>query len=860
MRTESARSDADQTRSRTARRLPIFVFGFLAAGIAVAGVVLERSMEDGARRRGGVEIDAVAALKVRGLQAWREASLRDIRSATVWKDLVLAARFLVDDPPDVGAGSLLREERLHEARRVLGDLALARGLERVAIVGEDMRVAVEVAPSGDAGPPLSAALVRRALAEHFATELAAVAGERSPRLEMAAEIVNAQVPAVIYARVDAGRPVAEIASGWPVPSESAESVIARRDGDAALFASEPRFLPGWAMKARIPIVEGDRGIVRAVAGEGVFEATDFRGTPILVASRRVPDSDWYVVSRVNVAEIEAPILGPARWVGALVLALLASGGVALAWWYRQERAHHADLARARRALEASEDRFRLALAGTHFVWDWDVEQGLLTADPDWARSVGLPYSALRGDPAAILARIVHPDDRAQVSDQLEAHLVGKAPRFEAEFRTRLPVGERWIRFRAGATERGPDGRARRLTGVLSDITEWRAMQSQLDRSERMASLGTLAAGVAHEINNPLTYVVSNLEILEQSLARERPELAEAARQAREGTERVREVVRGLRSFTRGGTTRGPVDVGAELQAAVRIARNEIQHRAALEVDIGPMPPVDARGRELGQVFLNLLVNAGQALPDDPSRRGRVRVSAGTDAEGRARIEIQDDGSGIPAEVLPRIFDPFFTTKPVGVGTGLGLAIAHNVVTAAGGTIEVESQVGMGSTFRVLLPSASAPAVPPPERSQGTPLPVRPGAESSAPVLVVDDEPLVARSIGRALQREGPVVLVGSAEEARGLFEAGERFRAVVCDLMMPGMTGMDLFEWVEGRDPALAARFVFITGGAFTHRARSFLDRTGAPCVDKPFEASKLREAVQRAASAGGEEARTAGA
>ena len=838
----------------------MLVFGVVAVGIAVAGIVLERSMEEGARRRGGAEIDAVAALKVRGLEAWREASLRDIRAATVWKDLVLAGRLLADDPPDVGAGRILRHERLSEARRVLGDLARARHLERVAIVGEDLRVAVEVIPSGDPGAPLSQTLVQRALAAHSATELVAMPGERGPRMEMAAELdTGTAVPAVLYARVDAKEAVNSITAGWPVPSRTGDSVIALRDGDVAFFATEPRFLPGWAMNVRIPIADGDRGIVRAVAGEGVFEAVDYRGTPILVASHRVPGSSWFMVTRMDLAEIEAPILGPARWVGALVLLLLAAGGAALVWWYRQEREHHADLARARRDLETSEDRFRLALAGTHFVWDWDVEAGLFSADPEWARSVGLPYSALRGDPATILARIVHPDDRAPMGEQLEAHLAGRSPRFEAEFRTRLPVGERWIRFRAGATDRGPDGRARRLTGVLSDITDWRAMQSQLDRSERMASLGTLAAGVAHEINNPLTYVVSNLEVLEQALAREKPELAEAARQAREGTERVREVVRGLRSFTRGGSTSGPVDVAAELQAAVRIARNEIQHRAALEVAIGPMPPVDARGRELGQVFLNLLVNAGQAIPENPARRGRVRVTAGTDSAGRARVEIQDDGTGIPAEVIPRIFDPFFTTKPVGVGTGLGLAIAHNVVTAAGGTIEVESQMGLGSTFRVLLPPAPASARRPPERSPGTPLPTHPAPEGTLPVLVVDDEPLVARSIGRALQREGPVVLVGSAEEARGLLEARERFGAVVCDLMMPGMTGMDLFEWVEARDPALAARFVFVTGGAFTQRARSFLERTGAPCVDKPFDAGKLREAVRQAASAGAEAARTAG-
>jgi signal transduction histidine kinase len=842
----------------------------LALGIMVAGVLLHVSTRAGARHRGGAAIDAVAALKVKSLQAWREGALNDVRAASAYQEMVEAAERAAN------LGDIFR----FEAGRVMGDLARTRGFVRVAIVSQSGEVLVNVSGVGKPGPAPDLALVRRALEDGPASSLVASFAEKRTRLELAAPIpADGPVRCVLYAQTDGNVPIAAAIRGWPVPSETGDTLVVTRDGDDAIFLTEPRFTPNAAFTVRVPVSDAKRGLVQAILSEGIHEAVDHRGTPIVVASRWVPGSQLVVISRMDVAELEQPLVGPLNQLTVLVLVLLAAGALGLFWVQREERRHERVLGMARRELETSEQRLKLALEGTHWVWDWDLEAGALTADPEWARSVGLPYHALLGDVESILSRLVHPDDRPLTAERIQSFVRGKGPSLELEFRTRLPVGERWIRLRASISEQGPDGRARRLIGVLSDVTHQRSLQAQLERSERMASLGTLAAGVAHEINNPLTYVVSNLETLERSAGADRPELLEPVRQAREGIERVREVVRGLRSFSRGGTARGPVDVGEELAAALRIARNELQHRATLELQIRPMPAVDAKGRELGQVFLNLLLNAGQAIPEGADVPGRVQVNAGTDPQGRARIEIVDDGVGIPPEVLPRIFEPFFTTKPLGIGTGLGLAIAHNVVTAAGGTIEVESQLGVGSTFRVLLPPAriTAPAVaagpsltPSPSLSPSLPPPPPPSlppppspspslspspprsrpparAPSGPPVLVVDDEPLVARSIARALQADHPVEVAASAQEARVRIEGGARFGAVVCDLMMPVMTGMDLHEWVAARDPALADRFVFVTGGAFTQRSRDFLDRAQVSWVEKPFEPERLREAVRAA-------------
>jgi signal transduction histidine kinase len=256
-----------------------------------------------------------------------------------------------------------------------------------------------------------------------------------------------------------------------------------------------------------------------------------------------------------------------------------------------------------------------------------------------------------------------------------------------------------------------------------------AMQTQLERAERLASLGTLAAGVAHEINNPLAYVLTNLEFALSRLAESGApkEDLEALAEARDGAARVRDVVRGLRAFSRPGAgRRGPADAGAELEAALRLASNDIRRRARLETSLQPVPRVVSGDHELGQVFLNLLLNAAQAIPEGRAGENVVRVEAGTDSAGWARISVQDSGVGIPPEVQRRIFEPFFTTKPLGTGTGLGLAIAHSIVVAAGGRIEVESEAGRGATFRVLLPPA------PPEAAREETAPItgsRPAGEA-----------------------------------------------------------------------------------------------------------------------------------
>lgn len=401
-------------------------------------------------------------------------------------------------------------------------------------------------------------------------------------------------------------------------------------------------------------------------------------------------------------------------------------------------------------------------------------------------------------------------------------------------------------MRAGAHDFLAKGRLARLAPVIERElgeaalrAERRAMQEQLVISERMASLGTLAAGVAHEINNPLAVVLANLDFALDGLVD--PERAVALREAREAADRVRLIVRDLKILSRPAEDeRGPVDVRLVLDATIRMARNEIRHRAELVRVDAEVPLVDGSEARLGQVFLNLIMNAAQAIPVGSARSHTIRVATSTDARGNAVVEVSDTGTGIEEAHRARVFEPFFTTKPVGVGTGLGLSICHRIVTALGGTLTFVSAPGEGTTFRTTLPAArldGASAAP-------ASVPVAPALPSRGRVLVVDDEPALGRLVARMLESEHDVTVVARARDALTWLD-GETFDVVLCDLMMPEMTGMDLVEHLRAHAPALADRVVLMTGGAFTERAREFLAAAPNLRLEKPFDAAAARALVR---------------
>ncbi|MBX3187040.1 MAG: PAS domain-containing protein [Labilithrix sp.] len=471
---------------------------------------------------------------------------------------------------------------------------------------------------------------------------------------------------------------------------------------------------------------------------------------------------------------------------------------------------------------------------------------ILTLDDEtplaWSKET---YRILGIDPSKVLWRRdipswVHPDDLGSVNHGIEAAIDGEAP-FDNEHRIVRPTGEiRYVQARATLV-RDAQGKPLRMVGIIRDITEMKDVEARLRLADRLVSLGTLAAGVAHEMSTPLSYVLASLSRVEASLARLQPQISaveasamtDALGDIRGGVERVRDIVSDLKTFARSDqqSTR-LVDVAAAVVSAIEVSAADVQRRAKVTTSLAESGRVVANTTRLTQVFVNLLVNAAQAIPEG-SERADIHVST-RQSRGSVIVEIADTGTGITPSVRDRMFEPFFTTKPVGVGTGLGLSICLGIVTGFGGEISVESEVGRGSTFRVSLPLAPLEVEsPPPERLPST----RP---RSRKILIVDDEPRFAKSLHLALSLDNDVTSTTDPSDAVARIERGERYDAILCDVTMPGLGGADVFERVCRTCPAQAERMVFLTGGAISPSTSEFLRNLRNRWLLKPVETERV--------------------
>ncbi|MCP4599524.1 MAG: response regulator [Proteobacteria bacterium] len=423
-----------------------------------------------------------------------------------------------------------------------------------------------------------------------------------------------------------------------------------------------------------------------------------------------------------------------------------------------------------------------------------------------------------------------------------------------------------------------DEKVTSLAIYIRDITETRRMQASLAQADRMASMGLLAAGVAHEINNPLTYILNNLENLKEDVPRlieamklysslideqvddeKVPQSVHMARaeftttmlddllcfvqDATVGATRVRQIVRDLSSFSRTeGDKHELIQVNKVMESVTNMAYNEVKYRAHLIKDYGKVPTIIANAGKLSQVFLNLVVNAAQSIDEGAADDNEIRIRTYVKDE-KLTVEISDTGKGISTENLEHLFDPFFTTRAGVGGTGLGLSICHRIIHSYEGTIEVKSELGKGSSFFIKLP------MPQPEEL----ISLQPSSQMdnqatrkviSGRILIVDDEKMIRVSMGRMLSREHNVVLAESGREAMEILGKDTAFDLIICDIMMPDITGIDLYLWLQKQCPDLARWMVFMTGGAFTPKTIEFLSSTSNLQLEKPFDPKHLKTLI----------------
>jgi signal transduction histidine kinase/DNA-binding NarL/FixJ family response regulator len=381
--------------------------------------------------------------------------------------------------------------------------------------------------------------------------------------------------------------------------------------------------------------------------------------------------------------------------------------------------------------------------------------------------------------------------------------------------------------------------------IYRDVSEGRQMQSRLFLSERLAVLGQMLTGVAHELNNPLTSILGYAQLV-QGRARD----CEAeARHILEEAERARRIARNLLLFARGGTPeRNRIHLNDVVEHTVAIRGYELRLeniRVELDLDRG-LPEVIADVSQIQQALLNLMLNAEQAIRQF-RENGTIWIRTRQASAGRIALEVADDGPGVPPEAILHVFDPFFTTKPAGVGTGLGLSILYGIVHQHGGEVSVENRPGGGAVFTMELPS-SAPAAgnekPYLIRSPGLGQRSALAARKEARILVLEDEPTVVRLIADVLREEGH--LVDTVLDSREGLELARtrRYDLVICDLRMPHVDGRAFYRELVREQNPLQHRLIFVTGDTLGARTVDFLRACGLPYLAKPFRVEELKEMV----------------
>ena len=381
-----------------------------------------------------------------------------------------------------------------------------------------------------------------------------------------------------------------------------------------------------------------------------------------------------------------------------------------------------------------------------------------------------------------------------------------------------------------------------IAGQLGTLLQRKRAEDTLRHTQRMAEMGYLLAGVAHELNNPLSVVVGQTALLRQAL--EENPLAERTRKIADAAERCSRIVRNFLALARQRPTeRARVRLNQVVREAVELVAYQLRvDSVEVEYAMTPdLPPLWADGQQLHQTVVNLITNARHAMRQAPPPR-RLTLTTRHDREGqRLRLQVSDTGPGVPPEIEAKIFEPFFTTKPLGEGTGLGLSLCRSIVEEHGGRIWVESRPGQGATFVIELPVEAAPAAAP---EPGTA--EAPAATEPRRILVVDDEPEIAELLAEVLAAEGHrVETVGDGATALERLR-GRAHDLVVSDLRMPGLDGPALYQAVQRELPELARRFIFITGDALGRQVKEFIEQNQAPSIGKPFSFEEVRRVIRR--------------
>ena len=660
---------------------------------------------------------------------------------------------------------------------------------------------------------------------------------------------------------------------WPSHSTSGETVLVRRVGDEAVYLNRIRGRENAPARLRVPMNRTDIAAVQAVGGkEGNIEALDYRGVPVFAAGRRVPDTPWYLVAKMDQKQVQAPIRRRSLVLGlGAVSLILAVGATIVLWWRRQQiqfyrEGYEAEVERraveerAARTLQESESRFRAIFEQAAVgMADSSLDSRFIRLNRRFCELLGYSREELLG---LTFREITHPDDLAR-NEQLVAQLLsGDLSSFAVEKRyLRKDGGVVWANLMLSLL-RSPAGDPLHFVVIVEDITgqkraedERRHLERQLLQAQKMESVGRLAGGVAHDFNNHLTVINGYCAMLLDEMGPEDP-LREPVGEILLAGNRAAALTQQLLAFSRKQVAEPRVislnDVVAEAGKMLsRLIGDNIEIIAHFDAGLGAVV-VDPS--QMNQVLMNLAINARDSMPDG----GRIVIEtsntdldegyaaqhAGVEAGPYVLLSITDTGAGMAQEVLQHIFEPFFTTKDPGAGTGLGLSTVYGIVKQAGGWIWVYSEPGRGSTFKVYLPRAAG--APEPRAAPVSPAQTLRGTET---VLVVEDQPEVRRLTLAMLQSQGYRLLeAANGNEALSLCRRyPEPIHLLITDVVMPGMTGKELAMRLVALRPSLRTLYTSgYTASAIVHEGVLDPDVAYLP---KPFSPAQLAAKVREVLS-----------
>lgn len=775
-----------------ATRGGILVFGAVVVGLAW---VSYQQYAQAYRAEAHARLHAIAEMKASEVGGWRRERLADGQFFHGNRAVIELAQRILRPGGDPGATATLldllgRMQRNHQYSRIA--LHDAAGVERVASPADGVR---------DDGH--MAEVVREAVAGGRPAFIALHAiDDEVPSMTIVASLQPGL--GAILVSIDAGPALAGILKSWPVPAETAETLLAVRNGDEVMFLNtvlgpvEARDFPP------IPLTRTDRTVAQAVLGEsGTVEAVSRHGLEVVTAMEPVAGSEWRLVVTEGRAAVYRPLRERAAMIGIIAMLVLTGGIAVLGFVWR---GHTRQLeSKERELLGTLKAMAQVVEASPVVLFQWSAREGwpIEWVSANVAKWGYVPEQLLAGNPP--FSAIVHPDDIDQVNQEVVRFTHEGRDSFVQEYRVRTADGRvLWVDDRTTVV-RDDAGAVIRYEGTLADITERKQLQAQFVQAQKMETVGRLAGGVAHDFNNLLTVINGYAEFALMELPDDDP-LREMVKEIHDAGLRAAGLTRQLLAFSRRGVVQAvSLDVNGVAEQMKKMLERLIGEDIRLTFDLEPeIWRVRADAGQLEQVIMNLAVNARDAMPKGGTLVLTTRNVS--DHGDWVLLAVADTGCGMDEATQQRLFEPFFTTKAAGQGTGLGVATVYGIVTQCGGRIDVVSEVGRGSTFRLYFPRTQGDA------GDVTPLSADRGlVRGTETILLVEDEESLRRIAQRILESAGyRVRCAANGPEALTILKSGEAVDLLLTDVIMPGMNGHDLAEEVRKTYPDL--RVLFASG------------------------------------------------